>query len=592
MKTILKLIGIVILLLLMAGAIVFFFFPQKLIDFTNSGYATAAQLERKVIDIDGYTVHFYESEAPNEKTPLVLFHGMGDDKNSFLQTAEKLSEHYHLILPDLAGHGENERKQGMDYSIDGQATFLHNLVNELGIENFNLIGNSMGGHTAAAYAIKYPDYVKNLVLLNAAGVKLDDHVVYTGFGKNIESEEEFDAVLDRVFYEKPSLPGPIKSLMIEQINNSKDFVDHTLVPAIKTGKYFNLKDEVSNITAPTLVLWGKHDQVVEMNVAEYYSDNIAVSELNLIENAAHSPQLEVPDIVADAIHDFISKPKTAMIKYTKTAHAAKVQYYRWYTFYERDFENVQRLEHQLEILDEDIIMKSAAGEMQGRANYPERLKVYKGWKNAHHVKNIDVQKSDDGRINLEADIIYQNLKPDGGNDSYALHYSTFLKERPDEQLPIFSEINIKPTGTIENPTFEDAYPTNRMLSLMHFWLLNMEELDGNVEPFIEILEPDFELNFSSSGAPITSIEALEKWLNGTPTQLKQSNHFPENFAVQELGNNEYEVTVDFVWRGVTKENKGLKATTTHKWLVKDNPNDRFAKIKNVNATQKVALGPL
>jgi hypothetical protein len=45
-----------------------------------------------------------------------------------------------------------------------------------------------------------------------------------------------------------------------------------------------------------------------------------------------------------------------------------------------------------------------------------------------------------------------------------LHYSTFLKEVPGALLPVFTEINIKPTGEIKDPTFEDAYPENRMLS--------------------------------------------------------------------------------------------------------------------------------
>ncbi|WP_378172407.1 alpha/beta fold hydrolase [Aquimarina sp. SS2-1] len=591
MKKLLKILAAIILLLIIVGGIIFFFFPQKLIDFTNSGYANAAQLEKKTIDLNGYEVNYYQSSANSDKETLVLVHGMGDDKNSFLQSSKKLSEHYNLILPDLAGHGENEKKADLDYSIDGQATFLHSFLEKLGIKNINLVGNSMGGHTVATYAIKYPNDVKNLILLNSAGLKLDDHVVYTGFGKNIETDEEFDAVLSRVFYNKPDLPSPIKKHLINQINASKDFVDNTLVTAIKNGKYFNLKNDISKITAPTLILWGKHDKVVKFNSAEYFYNNIPISKLQLIENAAHSPQMEVPDDVADAIHSFIQKSKIDMIKKTRIAHAAKVQYYRWYLFYERDFENQQRLENQLEILDEDIKMKSAAGEMKGRANYPERLKVYKGWQNSHHVQNITVSESENG-INLVADIIYQNLKPDGTNDSYPLRYSTVLKQTGTSNLPVFTEINIAPTGTIENPTFEDAYPTNRMLSLIHYWLLNMEQLDGNVEPFKELLTDDFKLHFSTSSEPISSIDELEKWLNGTPKQLKQSSHFPENFMVKKLGNNEYEVNVDFVWRGITKDNKGLKATTTHKWIVVDNPSDRFAKIKEIKVAQKIPLSPL
>ncbi len=235
-------------------------------------------------------MNYYESITPADKEVLVLVHGMGDDKNSFLQSAKFLSKDYHLILPDLAGHGENERSPDLDYSIDGQSTFLHEFMAKLGIRKFNLVGNSMGGHTAATYAIKYPGIVQKLVLLNAAGLKLDDHIVYTGFGKHIETEEEFDAVLSKVFYNKPNLPSPIKRHMIKQINESKDFVDN-LVEAIKNGKYFNLKDDVSEIKCPTLILWGKHDEIVHFNAAEYFNANIPNSDLEIIENASHSPIL-------------------------------------------------------------------------------------------------------------------------------------------------------------------------------------------------------------------------------------------------------------------------------------------------------------
>jgi pimeloyl-ACP methyl ester carboxylesterase len=305
MKILLKIGAGVMVALLVIGAIIFFFFPIILIDQTNASYARAAKLEKKTVVVNGYIVNFYVSKATNDKPKFVLLHGMGDDKNSFLQTAKFLSEDYHLILPDLAGHGENERKQGLDYSIDGQATFLKSFLNQINVSKFNLIGNSMGGHTSAAYAVKYPNDINNLILLDAAGIKIDDHIVYGGFGKEIENKEELDAVLQRVFYKIPDLPGPIADYMIETVNNSKDFVDDTLIPAIKNGKYFNLKDEVQSIKAPTLVLQGKHDEVVRFNVAEYYRDHIPNATLVVIQNASHSPQLEVPEAVATSIIQFI-----------------------------------------------------------------------------------------------------------------------------------------------------------------------------------------------------------------------------------------------------------------------------------------------
>ncbi|MFD1552576.1 hypothetical protein DNU06_15600 [Putridiphycobacter roseus] len=306
MKKVLKITGIILLIPLTVGLIIFFFFPGILINQTNASYARAANLEQKTLMVDGYNVHYYENAA-SEKPVLVMLHGMGDDKSSFLQTAAYLSNHFRLILPDLAGHGDNEKKLGLDYSIGGQATFLKSFLKAKGMEHFSLIGNSMGGHTAAAYAIKYKQDVDHLILLNAPGIVLDEHVVYTGFGEKIKNKAELKTVLNRVFYQAPDLPGPIANYMIEQVNNSKEFVDGTLIPAIKNGPYFNLKEEVVNISSPTLVLWGKHDEVVKFNVAEFYRDHIPNATLQLLDKAAHSPQLEVPQEVAEAVVNFVLK---------------------------------------------------------------------------------------------------------------------------------------------------------------------------------------------------------------------------------------------------------------------------------------------
>ncbi|WP_109829304.1 alpha/beta fold hydrolase [Reichenbachiella versicolor] len=580
MQKTIKVLGAILVLLVFSGGIVYFLFPKVLVDLANASYAKAAQLEKKQIEVDGYLVNYYESTPKSNREILVLVHGMGDDKNSFLRSAELLSHSFHLILPDLAGHGENEQRLGMDYSIYGQSTFLHSFLLKLGVHEFDLVGNSMGGHTAAAYAIKYPKEVKKLVLLNAAGLKIDDHVTYTGFGKTIENDEDFDRLLNKMFYKIPEIPAPIRRHMINTINDSKDFVDNTLITAVKNGKYFNLKDDISKIIAPTLVLWGKHDKVVNLNAAEYFENNIPGARLQFIENAGHSPQLEVPLETAQAIENFLLKTNSSDMTKTREQHLAKVQLYRWYQLYERQM-NTDRINNQLEILTEDVSIKSVSGEMKGKSNYPERLSAYDGWKNAHHVKDVSVVSTEE-EVKLEADIHYQNIRPDGVSSSYTIHYHTSL-EKSENELPQFSSLEMEITSETDEE-FKDAYPENRAKSLMHYWLANMESLDGKVAPFEELLAEGFTLNFSTSD-PINTVEGLEKWLNGSPLQLKESSHSPKNFSIKTIVENEYEMSVEFEWEGVTKEDTRLKAVTKHTWYIVDNPNDRFAKILKVDVSQ-------
>jgi len=309
MKKSLKLLGLTALLLIATASITLFFYPEKIIQLTNWTFANNANLDKKSIVVNNYTVNYYQSSTMDKKETMVLLHGMGDDKSSFLQTAKLLSEKYNLILPDLNGHGENSKEANRDYSIKGQIAFLHQFLTVLKVDKFYLAGNSMGGHTALAYTLHYPNEVQSLILINAPGVSLDEHIVYGGFGKPMEGTEDLNKVLSRVFYKVPDLPAPIANYMVETVNKSLDFVDNTLIPAIIKGEDFDLKESIKNIETPTLILWGKHDEVVKMNVAEYFDKNIANSTLVFIENASHSPQLEVPDVVAKETILFLENKK-------------------------------------------------------------------------------------------------------------------------------------------------------------------------------------------------------------------------------------------------------------------------------------------
>jgi len=265
---------------------------------------------------------------------------------------------------------------------------------------------------------------------------------------------------------------------------------------------------------------------------------------------------------------------------TLESHLAKTQYYRWYQLYERPI-NEQRITNQMDLFVDNVIIESATGIMKGKENYPKRLDSYEGWKNAHHVQNVTLVIDKGSKIQINADIRYQNIQPDGKKASYTLDYVMEFEDISNE-LPKLTRVIIKPTGETKD-TFEDAYPNNRVNSLMYFWLSNMEQLDGNVKPFEELLTDDFELNFST--APIKSIKDLEIWLNGTPKQLSQSCHHPENLSVKTIDDTTFEVSVAFDWYGITKNGQKMKAKTLHKWVVIDDLNERFARIKKADVKQ-------
>ncbi|WP_240338342.1 hypothetical protein [Peribacillus alkalitolerans] len=166
--------------------------------------------------------------------------------------------------------------------------------------------------------------------------------------------------------------------------------------------------------------------------------------------------------------------------------------------------------------------------------------MFEGWQNAHHVQNTTVKQISGEELSLEADILYQNIRPDQSRYSYKIHYSTILKLR-DNELPLFTKVHLEPTSTIENPQFQSAYAENRAKSFMHYWVYLMETASVNSDKFTELLADQFELDLSTT-SKVTTLEGFNEWLATIPNQEKQSGHYPKNLSVTE--NTDHTITDD------------------------------------------------
>jgi hypothetical protein len=264
-------------------------------------------------------------------------------------------------------------------------------------------------------------------------------------------------------------------------------------------------------------------------------------------------------------------------------HAALAQYHRWYQVYEVPFTKM-RIDNQKDILADDVEITTSAGTMKGKAGVEDRLKVYEGWLNAHHIQQTKVVLLPDGKISLEADIIYQNIRPDQSKFSYTIHYSTELQSQ-ENNLPLFTKVQLKPTGEIKEFQFEAAYPENRSKSFMHYWLYLMETQKGKSDKFKELLAKNFSLQLSS-GQIVEDFGKFDAWFKSINEQVSTTTHSHKNFSV--VDNNKdstFSVSVDFDWKGINLKNENLIAETHHEWLLENNMDDRFAKMR----TMKVSI---
>lgn len=260
-------------------------------------------------------------------------------------------------------------------------------------------------------------------------------------------------------------------------------------------------------------------------------------------------------------------------------HAALTQLHRWYTFYENPKADIA---HQLAILDENVLLKSSLGEASGHEAYVSRVaQLPDTWQNAHFTKTPDISIADDGSVQLNLEITYQNvgMLPDGAVRQANLAYTTQLKPT-DTVLPKFTSIAIEPLGEPTGGTFKSAYGENRLLALVHYWLALIEDPARDPEPVRDVLAEDFSLNFSSG--TITDFDGFEAWLAGPASQVAASTHVLSNFSYKELGDGQFSLMVDFDWEGILPDGKEMTAKTRHAWVVMDDPTEAFARIKSID----------
>ncbi|MEO9862347.1 MAG: hypothetical protein ABJM61_05335 [Yoonia sp.] len=260
-------------------------------------------------------------------------------------------------------------------------------------------------------------------------------------------------------------------------------------------------------------------------------------------------------------------------------HGAMAQFHRWYQLYERPAGGI---ENALDILTADVIVTSGLGTAHGHEEYAARVaQLPDTWDNAHQLKSAKITHDSDGTMQLSAEIIYQNKGslPDGAIRQAELTYTVDLV--PGEGvLPLLAEVKIDQNSDGFAETFDDAYADNRMRSLVHYWLALIEDPSRNPDPVEEILADGFSLNFSSG--VITDFDGFKAWLAGPGSQVAASTHIISDFTAEDLGDEQYAVSMDFDWQGILPDGTDLIAKTRHNWTVSNDVTERFARILTVD----------
>jgi pimeloyl-ACP methyl ester carboxylesterase len=265
----------------------------------------AAKLTVKSAVVGDHTIVY--SEGGTGET-ILMVHGFGGNKDNWLRFAKWITPQYHVIILDLPGYGESTRLENARYNIMAQVERLKAFCKGLGISQFHIVGNSMGGNISGNYAAKYPEMVKTLALFNASGVNSPvrserERLIEKGFNPMlVHSRADFDRYLKFIFAKPPVIPAIAKRVFAEEAAADKSKNEKLFKDMLMDN--FDLEGNLSKIPQLTLILWGDTDQVLDVSSVSIF-ERIKNHKKVIMKDCGHVPMIERPEETASLYLDFL-----------------------------------------------------------------------------------------------------------------------------------------------------------------------------------------------------------------------------------------------------------------------------------------------
>ena len=252
--------------------------------------------------------------------PLLMLHGLGGSKISWLPLVDALAQRHRVIVPDLPGHGESE-KPVADYSPRFYAHVVRCLMDELDAPSAVVLGNSMGGRVALELALRSPARVSAMALLCPAVPGLRVRYIL-GFTRVLPAEfgavpfplrqQWMERMLRRLFADPSTLgDAAITAAAGEFIRVYRD-------PRARMAFFSSMRNVVTErpevfwtsmrrVKQPTLVMVGDEDRIVPPKLGWRLANSLPHGELLALPNVGHVPQFEATTEALAALERFLAQ---------------------------------------------------------------------------------------------------------------------------------------------------------------------------------------------------------------------------------------------------------------------------------------------
>lgn len=246
--------------------------------------------------------------------PVLMLHGSGPGVSAWANwrlVMPSLAERARVIAPDMAGFGYTERRPDLRYDMDTWVAQAIGMLDALGIEQADLVGNSFGGGLALQVAIRHPQRIRRLVLMGSVGVRFDITPALDAVWGYTPSIETMRGLLDLFAYDRSLANDELAKLRYEaSIRPGFQESFAAMFPAPRQRWVDAMASTASDIKAlphETLVIHGREDQVIPLDTSLTLAQWIPNAQLHVYGKCGHWTQIEHAARFARLVGDFLNE---------------------------------------------------------------------------------------------------------------------------------------------------------------------------------------------------------------------------------------------------------------------------------------------
>jgi 2-hydroxymuconate-semialdehyde hydrolase/2-hydroxy-6-oxo-octa-2,4-dienoate hydrolase len=268
--------------------------------------------EPRTIDARGIETSYLEAGSGD---PVIMLHGSGPGVSALANWQHNiptLAQRFHVLAPDIVGFGVTERPDDINYSLRTWTDHTWAFLDAHGIEKTAIVGNSLGGRIALQMATDWPDRITKMVLMGtpAVGMKLTD-----GLAALRAYEPSHDAMRDLLRNYFAVDPAMITDELVA-IRYEASIADGAYEayramffdPRHSGSQLGITEDETGAIATPTLLVHGREDKVVPMQVSVTMLGLLPNADLHVFSACGHWTQIERADEFSALVADYLARP--------------------------------------------------------------------------------------------------------------------------------------------------------------------------------------------------------------------------------------------------------------------------------------------